>query len=271
MAVNEAQRAQWNADIQARTWPKRERITLTVTPVLLEALALRAGESVLDVGCGGGVAAIAAARAVSPGGSVTGLDISAPLIALATQRASGEKVDNVRFVTGDAQVDRAPGAPFDAVMSQFGVMFFDDPVGAMTNLRGQLRPNGRLVFACWQPPEKNAWFPAPVMAKYQPPPRPSSHGGPPASPFAFANPDYVERVLTTAGFEGVECRPFTLDVVVPEDSIIERENVDAMPIDAASKDAAWQDLQALVKQFLRSDGQLHFTIAPQLVLARNPA
>jgi hypothetical protein len=44
-----------------------------------------------------------------------------------------------------------------------------------------------------------------------------------------------------------------------------------MPIDAASKDAAWQDLQALVKQFLRSDGQLHFTIAPQLVLARNPA
>ena len=59
--------------------------------------------------------------------------------------------DNVTFVLADAQTDSFPGAPFDAAISQFGVMFFDDPVAAFANIRAQLRPGGRLAFACWQP------------------------------------------------------------------------------------------------------------------------
>src|SRR2546423_1224449 len=56
MQVNQQQREQWNAEDQARLWPKRERITTCVTRPLLDHLALEPGERVLEIGSGGGLA-----------------------------------------------------------------------------------------------------------------------------------------------------------------------------------------------------------------------
>jgi len=67
MEPNATERARWNDDGWTTAWPKREVLTDSVTPLLLDALALRPGERALDVGCGGGKAAIAAARRVQPG------------------------------------------------------------------------------------------------------------------------------------------------------------------------------------------------------------
>src|SRR5207302_291610 len=111
-AVNQQQREQWNDENQATLWPKRERITTCVTRPLLDLLALQPGERVLEIGAGGGLAAIEAANAVAPSGEVVGFDLSAPLVNLATNRAAEADVPNVRFVVGDAQVDDIPGAPF---------------------------------------------------------------------------------------------------------------------------------------------------------------
>ena len=143
--ANKAQFAHWNATRQATAWPKRERITLNVTPLLLAALALRPGERVLDIGSGGGLAAIEAAGIVGEGGSVTGFDISEPLTGLANERAKAAGRTNARFIAGDAQTGDIPGAPFDAAMSQFGVMFFDEPVMAFRNIRRHLRDDGRIA------------------------------------------------------------------------------------------------------------------------------
>lgn len=270
MVANQAQRDQWNAESQVTTWPRRERITKAVTPALLKVLALAPGELVLDVGCGGGLAAIDAARAVAPAGAVTGFDLSAPLVRLATERAAEAKVDNITFVAGDAQTDAFPGAPFDALMSQFGVMFFADPVAAFSNIRKHLRPGGRIGFVCWQPAAKNTWFPGPVLARYQAPPAPSEHGGPPPGPFAFGDSTYVERLLAGAGYEHVECQEFALEVAVPEDSIFDREIVEGLRLDAERTAQAWDDLQAFKATLMGRDGVLHLALAPQFFQARSP-
>src|SRR5438105_4291389 len=268
-AVNQQQREQWNDENQATLWPKRERITTCVTRPLLDLLSLQPGERVLEIGSGGGLAAIEAANAVAPSGEVVGFDLSAPLANLATKRAAEAGVPNVRFVVGDAQVDDIPGAPFDAVISQFGVMFFADPVAAFANIRRHLRPGGRIAFACWQSADDNPWFPGPILGRYMAPPPPNPGGAPPPGPFAFADTNHVQHVLERAGFDDVARAPFTTDVAVPEDSMFDRETLDAR-IDEDKREQAWRDLQQLAASMRRSDGQLELHLAVHFVRARNP-
>jgi SAM-dependent methyltransferase len=272
MTMNQAQREQWNSDVQVRNWPKRERVTTVITAPLIAMLAPQPGERVLDIGSGGGLAAIEAARAVGATGGVTGFDISAGLVSLATRRAADAAVANVRFVSGDAQVDDMSGGPFDAAMSQLGVMFFADPVAAFRNIRRHLRPGGRMVFACWQSAAKNAWFPVPVMAKYAPaPPAPAAGGGPPPGPFAFGDVAYVRGILTRAGFGEVRHEVLEHEVVVPEESMYEREIFDAMRLDGPRAEEAWKDLMAFVAPMRVGDGQVRMRLAPQLFAARSEA
>jgi trans-aconitate methyltransferase len=101
---NAAERARWNDDAWTKAWPKREVLTDSVTPTLLAALGLRPGERVLDIGCGGGKATIAASRQVQPGGRPVGADISEALLALARQRAAGTRL--ATFERADMQVDQ---------------------------------------------------------------------------------------------------------------------------------------------------------------------
>jgi ubiquinone/menaquinone biosynthesis C-methylase UbiE len=85
---------------------------------------------VLDIGCGAGATTLAMARRIGNTGRCVGLDISEPLVALARKRASAEGAANAEFVAGDAQTYPFQPDRFDAVVSRFGVMFFDDPVAA---------------------------------------------------------------------------------------------------------------------------------------------
>ena len=169
METNAAERRRWNDAYWASVWPKREQLTTAVTGVLLDHLGLSEGDKVLDIGSGGGAATIAASRLVGARGSVVGADISAPLVELARHRALDQRAGNVSFLVADVQHETIPGAPFDAAMSQFGVMFFDEPETAFANIRRHLVAGGRLGFACWQSVEKNPWFIGPALAGYVPP------------------------------------------------------------------------------------------------------
>ncbi len=79
-------------------------------------------------------------------------------------------------------------------------MFFADPPAAFANLRGALRPSGKLTFLCWQPITENPWMLTPLLAAadHIPLPPPPAPGAP--EPFAFANPDFVRGILDRAGF-----------------------------------------------------------------------
>lgn len=203
--ANETEAQRWNGLAGTRWIANRERhlsIRARVTPHLFRATAITAGERVLDVGCGCGEATVAAARAAGPAGSARGLDLSAPMLVVARQLAAEAGVGNTAFTHGDAQVYPLEPAGYDVVISNFGVMFFEDPAAAFGNLRAALRPGGRLAFLCWQPEERNEMFAVPIRAL-------TVHTGQPVpgQDNPFTDPGWVARLLSGAGFAGVRVEP----------------------------------------------------------------
>ena len=98
--------------------------------------------------CGAGQTSLELAHAVGAAGSVLGVDLSKPLLDIARRRAAG--VDGLDVTQGDAQTLLFEEGAFDAAFSRFGVMFFEDPTAAFTNIRSALKPGGRLSFVCWR-------------------------------------------------------------------------------------------------------------------------
>ena len=113
-------------------------------PPLMAAAEIRAGQRVLDVACGTGVATLAAAGAVGPSGAAVGIDLNAGMIAVARGKAP-----DLEWYEGAAEALPFDDASFDAVMSQFGLMFFADQSMALREMWRVLRPAGRLAVAVW--------------------------------------------------------------------------------------------------------------------------
>ena len=176
--------------------------------LVFERASLAAGETALDVGCGCGAMTIESARVCA---AAVGVDVSAAVLAVARQRATDAQVANVEFVEADAQRHRFGSGQFDAVISRFGLMFFDDPPVAFTNLRRSLRDEGRLVSVCWQGLEANPWLLVPGLAAAAHVPLPSAVGAAGPGMFSLADNDLLAGVLTDAGFGEIE-----IDPVAPE-------------------------------------------------------
>jgi SAM-dependent methyltransferase len=212
---NAEQITYWNESAGPRWVALQDTLDEQIAPLGLAAmdrLNPAAGERIVDVGCGCGHTSLELARRVSPGGTVTGVDISRPMLARARERAAG--LDGVTFVEADAQHHAFTPATADVIFSRFGVMFFADPASAFANLRGALRPGGRLGFVCWQAPQQNPWMMHAMMALMQhiplpPPPAPDAPG-----PFAFADDARVRRILGDAGFTNVAIEPIDTTVLV---------------------------------------------------------
>jgi SAM-dependent methyltransferase len=115
-------------------WPAR----------VLAAAAVQAGQRVLDVACGTGVLACAAAEQVGAQGLVSGVDVNAGMLAVAQQKAPA-----IDWQLGRAEDLPFHNAAFDAVVSQFGLMFFQDRPAAMREMLRVLRPGGHLAIAVW--------------------------------------------------------------------------------------------------------------------------
>jgi SAM-dependent methyltransferase len=264
--TNAAERARWNDDGWTKAWPKRELLTDSVTPLLLAALELQPGQRVLDIGCGGGKATMAACAQVQPGGSVVGADISDALLALARERAAGSSA--ATFQQADMQVDQVDGGGFDVVMSQFGVMFFDEPVVAFANVAHHLRDGGRLGFACWQTLDRNPWFIGPAVAPFVAAPPPPAPGKSPTGPFALGDPDRVRQILKDAGWAGIRVDAYAHEVDVPESAVVDDAQLAFMGVSADAMDDARGAVAALMGRFV-TDGGLHrFPLAFQIVTAR---
>jgi len=266
--ANSTEWRRWNDDRWAAMWPKRERLTDAVTPVLLDAAALRPGEAVLDVGCGGGKAALAAGDIVGSDGAVVGADISRPLLTLAARRAAESGAAHVTFVHCDVQVGPIADRQFDAAISQFGVMFFDDPVTAFRSIARHLRPGGRIAFACWRSLEENPWHVGPVLAPYVGGPGAgpvATSDGTPVGPFAFGDPGRVIGLVEQAGFVAVRSSPRDLVVEAPADAVGDEEQLVVAGVTPESIDDARRALERHVRRFGDPQGALRIPLAFQVV------
>ncbi|MBE1878785.1 class I SAM-dependent methyltransferase [Myceligenerans pegani] len=177
-----------------------------ITEELVVAARLGDGDLVLDVGCGAGATALAAARRVGSG-SVVGADISAPLLAVAAERARDAGAANVRFENADVQVHRLPAAGFDVVLSRFGMTFPEDPGRAWANVARTLRPGGRLAFSCFHDLASSEYLVllrsavATVLGDRD---VPELDGPDESGPAFLAEPDGIRGFLAAAGFADVE-------------------------------------------------------------------
>lgn len=140
-------------DPRRQTWEAGEYSTaanqsLLVSELLCEAVELRAGEQVLDVACGTGVAALAAARRNA---DVVGVDFSTSSLTIARRRAAFERLVNVSFQEADAEALPFADASFDVVLSTFGAQFVGDQHAAAQELIRVCKPGGRIGLANWTP------------------------------------------------------------------------------------------------------------------------
>ena len=215
--LNADQIAYWNGP-GGQHWTDRQQmqdiLLAPVCDILIDRAQPKAGERIADVGCGCGATTLAFAQKVGPSGHVFGIDISAPMLARARQIAPAEMP--VDFVLADATVYPFDPASFDLMVSRFGVMFFAQPAVSFANMRRALRPSGRLTFACWREPRDNPWLMLPLQAAYQHVPKLPQLGPEDPGPFAFASEQRVQRILSEAGFSGIEMerRDLSLDVAI---------------------------------------------------------
>jgi ubiquinone/menaquinone biosynthesis C-methylase UbiE len=111
-------------------------------PVVAAEAGVREGDRVLDVACGTGALSLAAAGIVGPSGSVVGLDANPEMLAVARR-----KPVQIEWLEGMAEALPLPESSFDAVVSQFGFMFFEDKPQALREMVRVLKPGGRLAVA----------------------------------------------------------------------------------------------------------------------------
>lgn len=254
---------------------------------VLDAADLTAGDRLLDVGCGtGDLVRQARQRGADP----VGVDISELMIE--TARAN---VASAQFRVADAQTDALDGQDlFDVLVSRFGVMFFDDPAAAFSNLATATRPGGRLAFVCWRSGSENPMFRLGthvLLDRMSDPPPGPVEGSP--GPLGFADPDRIRASLSepSAGSDGASAPLWTDVAIEPFDAWCDysfdgSDGVEnrltmilgtGLGFEAKAQllpqlgQAAWAELLDQVREELRDnliDGRLQFNGATWLVTAR---
>jgi SAM-dependent methyltransferase len=224
--------AHQSGDEQARLWngpagrawvDAQSLLDQMFTPfetLLLEAVSARSAAHVLDIGCGTGSTTLAVARQLGAEGRCTGVDISEPMIAAARARALREG-SSADFICANAQRFAFEPARFDAIISRFGVMFFDDAVQAFANLRRAANHDAGLRFIAWRSAADNPFMTtaeraaAPLL-----PDLPARRPGAPGQ-FAFADVRHVRRILDESGWTDVEIQSIDVACTFPETALVD--------------------------------------------------
>lgn len=280
---NDEQIAYWNGDA-GRKWAQRDammsRMLAPVAEALMDHAQVDDAKAVLDVGCGGGSETMMLAKRLGPGACVLGVDVSAPLLEVARSELLnlGEPGKGVGFLEADASSHDFGDQQFDLLFSRFGVMFFDDASGAFAHLRKAMQPQGRLAFACWQSLAHNPWTALPLKAALSvlpapPAPKPRSPG-----PFAFAESEYIQSLLSEAGWHDVVATPHSFNMEWEGSDGFEataREMVNTGPVgrlladvDSATRDAVHAAATEVLAPYFQNN-RLSLAGAVWLVTANN--
>jgi SAM-dependent methyltransferase len=273
---NRDQAALWN-DASGQVWVEMQgvldQMLAPFEVMLVERGFPGAGGHVLDIGCGAGATTLAMARRLGPAGRCLGVDISAPLVTAARARTVAEGLTSAAFVQADAQTHAFEPDSFDAMISRFGVMFFDDPVAAFANIRRAARRNATLTFVAWRSPAENPFMIAAGRAAA--PLLPSLRMPDPSAPgqFGFADGERVRRILDESGWEDIDVRPVDTPGSVTETNLLAYATklgpvgLALREVDEATRARTIEAVSVAFEPYV-SNGAARFTTACWLVSAR---
>jgi ubiquinone/menaquinone biosynthesis C-methylase UbiE len=242
--VKDQQTKHWDAVAAGwETWLDwTERNFAPVTRCLRDAAGWRPGARVLDVACGAGYPALAAARDVRPGGTVVGIDLSAGMVAAAARSAAAAGLDNVQFLEMDAEALRFADASFDAATNAYGLMFCPDLPRTLAEAHRVLKPGGHFAIAVWDEPSKSPFFSliqglaAARLSLAMP-----TSGAP--GPFRLASAPALASQLTNAGFSAVrvDCCPAIFELASVDEyfqlfsDVAWKKRLQALPVEDVSR------------------------------------
>jgi SAM-dependent methyltransferase len=206
---NQEQDEYWNGEEATHWIAHLDRYDAMLAPFhdrLFERADINRAATVVDIGCGCGATTLAAAD-LAVDGLALGVDLSAPMLDVAAQRARRRVLDNALFERADAETHPFDAEGFDRALSRFGMMFFTNPVVGFSNVARALRPEGTLTFVCWQELARNDWIVIPGAAAAAHVSLPPLASGDAPGPFSLADPDRINAVLGEAGFRSIDIAP----------------------------------------------------------------
>ncbi|NKQ35804.1 MAG: methyltransferase domain-containing protein [Chloroflexi bacterium] len=231
---------------------------------VLDAAQIGPGCRVLDVACGTGVLAREAALRLDDDGFVAGLDVNPGMLAVAQQIAP-----QVAWRQGAAELLPYGDDSFDVVVSQFGLMFFQDKVGALREMMRVLAPDGRIVIAVWDSLANSEAYPIEVALLQRLAGQQAADA--PRAPFVLGDRAALAKLFRDAGMESVEITTHSGTAQFPSIRVmVEADLRGWLPImgvflTEAQIEHILQEAEQALSQYLTPEGTVAFAAPAHIV------
>jgi ubiquinone/menaquinone biosynthesis C-methylase UbiE len=215
---------------------------------LVDSANLRAGETVLDVGCGTGAAARFAATRVSPSGRVVGIDINPDMIQMAKSLPPANGLAIEWYVQSAYQLP-VNDQTVDVALFAQTLQFLDDKPRALSEVKRALKPGGRIALGLWCDVRKNPYFDGLVKAM-------TLHVGSETAAglqaaFSLSSADEIRALLAGAGFRDIVMSVQTLVLALPPPEVFVPRHISATPMAAGYRATQPAARQAVIAAMTR--------------------
>lgn len=219
---------------------------------LVDLVEIRRGDRVLDVACGTGAVLLPAAERTGPGGSIVGIDLTPPMVAVTRAKIAAANMHHADVLVMDATVLDFPDASFDVAVCGFAIWFIPNMQGALQEIRRVLKPGGKLAVSIWGPLSELARRHREVF---------TAVGGSQTdlNSHPVTTPDAVQEVLETAGFQVEQVLSEAISVLYQDEEQwwaqrMACPQVSQQSLDAEALERFKHEAFTMVQDFKRPDG-----------------